>query len=112
MLFEALYPAQDKQVYGSVYPMTYALEKSTLTWDRVKQLNQWLEGFPEGIVGRGSRWRLCIRLISQYKVAPYLYGLLLRVFLLNVYVVTSIFYAGGRVIVSLFDGMEIECDNE
>ena len=52
---ESIYPAQDKQAYGSVYPMTYALEKATLTWDRVKQLNQWLEGYPEGTVGRGSR---------------------------------------------------------
>lgn len=51
---ESLYPARDKRQYGSVYPMVYALEKARLTWDRVKQLNQWLE-FREGAVGQGSR---------------------------------------------------------
>jgi len=52
---EAIYPSEDKQRYGSVYPMAYFIEKANLTWDRVKQLNVWLEGLPEGVVGAGSR---------------------------------------------------------
>lgn len=52
---DSVYPEEDKyQNYGSVFPMTYALEKANLTWERVKQLNGWLEPM-EGDVGMGSR---------------------------------------------------------
>lgn len=44
---EAIYPAQDKQGwYGSIFPMTYSIEKADLTWARVKQLKEWLDGMP------------------------------------------------------------------
>lgn len=52
---EAIYPAQDKRRYGSIYPMIHNIEGANLTWSRVKQLNEWLTGFPEGVVGAGSR---------------------------------------------------------
>lgn len=53
---EALYPDKEPTYhYGSVYPMVYHLEKAYLTWARVKQLNQWLITYPEGVVGLGSR---------------------------------------------------------
>lgn len=54
---EAIFPKQDKQGnYGSKFPMSYCIVKAELTWDRVKQLNQWLEGFSEGNIMAGSRW--------------------------------------------------------
>ena len=54
---EAIFPKQDKQRnYGSKFPMSYCIVKAELTWDRVKQLNQWLEGFSEGNTTAGSRW--------------------------------------------------------
>lgn len=53
---ESLYPAEEKQYeYGSVFPMCYWLEWAALTWERVKQLNEWVEGVPEGTLGAGSR---------------------------------------------------------
>lgn len=52
---EAVFPKEDKQSYGSVYPMVYHLYKAELTWDRVKQLNEWLVDVPEGDPAAGSR---------------------------------------------------------
>lgn len=52
---EAIYPKTDKSQYGSIFPMVYCISKAELTWDRVRQLNEWLEGFPEGDPGAGSR---------------------------------------------------------
>jgi len=53
---EALYPEENKLFhYGSVYPMCYYLKDASLTWDRVKQLNEWMVDYPEGVVGLGSR---------------------------------------------------------
>jgi uncharacterized protein YecT (DUF1311 family) len=52
---EAIFPSQDKKVYGSLYPLAYAQEKTRLTLERAKQLNQWLVGVPVGTIGAGSR---------------------------------------------------------
>lgn len=53
---EAIFPKQDKQRhYGSAFPMSFCIVKAELTWDRVKQLNEWLVGFPEGDLAAGSR---------------------------------------------------------
>ena len=44
---EAIYPERNRPGrYGSVFPMTYALEKTRLTWARVRQLREWLDGLP------------------------------------------------------------------
>jgi Uncharacterized protein conserved in bacteria len=52
---EALYPEEDKQShYGSSFLMGFNLEKARLTWERVKQLNEWLNPV-EDAVGLGSR---------------------------------------------------------
>ncbi|MDT8902889.1 lysozyme inhibitor LprI family protein [Anaeroselena agilis] len=52
---DAVFPKEDKSSYGSVYPMVYRLYKAELTWDRVRQLNEWLIEFPEGDAAAGSR---------------------------------------------------------
>ena len=52
---DAIFPAQDKRGYGSIYPLAYAQEKTRLTLERAKQINQWLTGVPEGTLGAGSR---------------------------------------------------------
>lgn len=52
---DAIFPAQDKHVYGSSYPLAYAQEKSRLIQERAKQLNDWLTGLPEGTISAGSR---------------------------------------------------------
>ena len=52
---DAVFPKEDKQAYGSTYPMVYRLYKAELTWERVKQLNEWLADFPEGDAAAGSR---------------------------------------------------------
>ncbi|EGO63794.1 lysozyme inhibitor LprI family protein [Acetonema longum] len=56
---ESIYPEKDTTMhYGSVYPMVYYIGKANLTWDRVKQLNQWLIDYPEGTLGLGSRGQI------------------------------------------------------
>lgn len=53
---EAIYPEENKRLYyGSIYPMVYSLENAKLTWNRVKELNEWLIDYPDGMVGLGSR---------------------------------------------------------
>lgn len=52
---EAIFPSQDKKVYGSLYPLAYAQEKTRLTLVRAKELNQWLVGVPNDTIGAGSR---------------------------------------------------------
>lgn len=52
---DAIFPAQDKRTYGSIYPLSYAQEKTRLTIERAKQINQWITGVPEGTIGAGSR---------------------------------------------------------
>ncbi|EGO63806.1 lysozyme inhibitor LprI family protein [Acetonema longum] len=55
---ESIYSEKDKHIhYGSVFPI-YNIEAAKLTWDRVKQLNQWLIDYPEGMVGLGSRGKI------------------------------------------------------
>lgn len=41
---EALYPAPDKQRYGSIYPLMFYGEKTKLTLARANQLKEWLLG--------------------------------------------------------------------
>lgn len=44
---DAIYPDRNTPgKYGSVFPMTFALEKTGLTLAREKQLTEWLEGMP------------------------------------------------------------------
>ncbi|MDR7866877.1 MAG: lysozyme inhibitor LprI family protein [Sporomusaceae bacterium] len=52
---DAVFPKEDKQSYGSMYPMVYHLYKAELTWERVKQLNEWLADVPEAAPAAGSR---------------------------------------------------------
>jgi len=52
---DAIFPEEDKQLaYGSSYPMSYCIVIANLTWDRVKQLNEWLTA-KEGDLSNGSR---------------------------------------------------------
>ena len=55
----AIYPhANDDDVYlyyGRVYIMCYYIERTELTLNRIKQLNQWVEGVHEEDVCVGSR---------------------------------------------------------
>jgi uncharacterized protein YecT (DUF1311 family) len=48
------YPPREKGYYGSVYPMCYSAYKEELTRQRIKTLQQWLEGVEEGDVCAGS----------------------------------------------------------
>ncbi len=52
---DAVFPKEDKSSYGSMYPMVYHLYKAELTWDRVKQLNEWLVDAPEADPAAASR---------------------------------------------------------
>ena len=52
---ESIYPGEDKQFkYGSVYPMCYWIQMTTLTKDRTDELKIWLDGIEEGDVCSGS----------------------------------------------------------
>ena len=52
---EAVYPASDKQAeYGSVYPVCRSRHLETLTRERTKQLQVWLNGIEEGDMCAGS----------------------------------------------------------
>ncbi|WP_374562107.1 lysozyme inhibitor LprI family protein [Ideonella sp.] len=52
---EALYPGRaDPAAYGSVLPMCWSTKIATLTKARAAQLQQWLDGVPEGEVCAGS----------------------------------------------------------
>jgi uncharacterized protein YecT (DUF1311 family) len=44
----------DTNEYGSVFPMCWSIYKEQLTRDRIKTLNEWLTGDPEGDVCSGS----------------------------------------------------------
>ncbi|MBD0297848.1 MAG: DUF1311 domain-containing protein [Flavisolibacter sp.] len=48
------YPHREQGYYGSVYPMCYSAYKEELTRQRIKTLQQWLEGVEEGDVCAGS----------------------------------------------------------
>jgi uncharacterized protein YecT (DUF1311 family) len=48
------YPPREQGHYGSVYPMCYSACKEELTRQRIKTLQQWLEGVEEGDVCAGS----------------------------------------------------------
>ena len=44
---EAIFPrGGGRKNYGTRYPMAYSIARAELTWDRVKQLNQWIEDTP------------------------------------------------------------------
>jgi uncharacterized protein YecT (DUF1311 family) len=52
---EARYPASDKRsAYGSIYPRCYQMAYVALTQTRIAQLQQWVDGVPEGEVCAGS----------------------------------------------------------
>ena len=52
---EAVYPSSNKQAeYGSVYPVCRSKQLETLTRERTKQLQVWLNGVEEGDVCAGS----------------------------------------------------------
>ena len=52
---EAKFPENDKQsYYGSVYPMCAAQFLAQRTQERIKQLQEWLEGAEEGDLCAGS----------------------------------------------------------
>lgn len=44
-----------QKVYGELAPVAIEYEKVRLTLDRVRQLQEWVDGVPEGTVGTGSR---------------------------------------------------------
>jgi uncharacterized protein YecT (DUF1311 family) len=50
---ESIYPGEASQ-YGSVNPMCRCTQLATLTRERTKMLNQWVEGVEEGDVCAGS----------------------------------------------------------
>lgn len=51
---ESRFPGEDKQfIYGSVYPMAYYYVKAQKTWERVRELDEWLN-YQEGDVTAGS----------------------------------------------------------
>lgn len=53
---ESLFPEENKQEhYGSVYPLCYWNEMTTLTKQRTEQLTLWVDGLSEGDVCTGSR---------------------------------------------------------
>jgi uncharacterized protein YecT (DUF1311 family) len=51
---DAKFPESPDHVYGSVAPMCWAMYKTDLTKERVKQLQVWLTGIEEGDVCAGS----------------------------------------------------------
>jgi uncharacterized protein YecT (DUF1311 family) len=48
------YPSREQGYYGSVYPLCYSAYKEELTRQRIKTLQQWLEGAEEGDACAGS----------------------------------------------------------
>lgn len=48
------YPETEPGYYGSVYPMCVSTYLEQLTRERIKTLNQWIEGIEEGDVCAGS----------------------------------------------------------
>jgi len=52
---EAIYPAEDKSFYGSVYPMCANYFMTEITQQRIKELKLWIKGICEGDVCAGSR---------------------------------------------------------
>jgi len=48
------YPETEPGYYGSVYPMCVSIYLETLTLERVKTLQQWIDGIEEGDVCNGS----------------------------------------------------------
>lgn len=51
---KAFYPDRPEGYYGSVFPMCWSGKLAELTRERTKQLQQWLNGVPEGEVCAGS----------------------------------------------------------
>lgn len=51
---EMIFPGENKTIYGSVYPMVWAANKTGLIKDHCKTLSEWLSGGVEGDVSRGS----------------------------------------------------------
>lgn len=51
---EMKYPAEDKQFYGSVYPVCALSYLTELTKKRAEHLKNWIEGVKEGEVCSGS----------------------------------------------------------
>lgn len=56
---EAIYPDDDKNNYGSVYPMCVNGIATEMTKQRTKELKLWLKGIQEGDVCAGSRINSC-----------------------------------------------------
>jgi uncharacterized protein YecT (DUF1311 family) len=53
---DAIYPAEDKRgQYGSAYGMCLCGNRETLIRDRIRQLEPWVKGTPEGDICTGSR---------------------------------------------------------
>ncbi len=48
------YPRREQGYYGTVHPMCYSGYKEELTRQRIKTLQQWLQGVEEGDVCAGS----------------------------------------------------------
>lgn len=52
---ESIYPETDKQqYYGSIFPVCYYSVLKTLTDERIRQLQVWLDGIEEGDACSGS----------------------------------------------------------
>jgi hypothetical protein len=52
---EMMFPGENKrELYGSVYPMVYSLQKTRVTQQHIEALQIWLIGIEEGDSGRGS----------------------------------------------------------
>lgn len=55
---ESLYPESDRQYqYNGLYSIAYFLEKAHLTWERAKQLNEWLKNNGAWVNGVENRVR-------------------------------------------------------
>lgn len=52
---ESIYPAEEKYIYGSVYPMCYWIEMTRLTEERTEELMVWLIKGQQGEVCGGGR---------------------------------------------------------
>lgn len=53
---DAFYPQyREADRCNSDYAIAYYLEKAHLTWERVKQLKEWIRNYREDLVGMGSR---------------------------------------------------------
>jgi hypothetical protein len=52
---EMMFPGENKrELYGSVYPMVYSLQKTRVTQQHIEELQIWLIGIEEGDMGWGS----------------------------------------------------------